>query len=125
MYILKLKEQLLKIQKLHIKQTSNLHNLHTHTHSALTFERISLFRNAILFSLYYISVREISKEGYALGSKSHPHLAISPTPLSSKPRLFPDIVTSFQSDHHVVLLTVGMHDGVNLIQHSNDLTSFT
>ena len=29
--ILKLKEQLLKMQKLHSKQTSNLHNLHTHT----------------------------------------------------------------------------------------------
>ena len=33
MYILKLKEQLLKIQKLHNKQTSNLRNLHTHTHT--------------------------------------------------------------------------------------------
>ena len=34
-YILELKEQLLKIQKLHIKQTSNLHNVHTHTHTVL------------------------------------------------------------------------------------------
>ena len=32
-YILKLKEQLLKIQKLHNKQTSNLRNSHTHTHT--------------------------------------------------------------------------------------------
>ena len=32
-YILKLKEQLLKIQKLYNKQTSNLCNLHTHTHT--------------------------------------------------------------------------------------------
>ena len=33
MYIVKLKEQLLKMQKLHIKQTSNLRYLHTHTHT--------------------------------------------------------------------------------------------
>ena len=47
-YILKLKEQLLKIQKLHNKQTSNLCNLHKHsdTHTALTIEQIYLFRNA-------------------------------------------------------------------------------
>ena len=32
-YILKLKEQLLKIQKLHNKQTSNLCNLYPHTHT--------------------------------------------------------------------------------------------
>ena len=37
------------MQKLHNKQTSNLRNLYTHTqtHSALTFEQIYLFRNAI------------------------------------------------------------------------------
>ena len=54
-YILKLKEQLLKIQKLRNKQTSNLRNSHTHTHThththaytALTLEQIYLFRNAI------------------------------------------------------------------------------
>ena len=47
-YILKLKEYLLKIQNLHNKQTSNLRNLHTHTHTltALMFEQIYLNRNA-------------------------------------------------------------------------------
>ena len=51
----KTQEQLLKIQKLLNKQTSNLCNLHTYTHApahtdthaALTFEWIYLFRNAI------------------------------------------------------------------------------
>ena len=51
------KEQLLKIQKLHNKQTSNIRNLHTqartharaHTHTLLW--RIYLFRNAIDFRI--------------------------------------------------------------------------
>ena len=49
--ILELKELLLKIQKLHIKQTSNLRNLHIHTHTnthtAPTFEQIDLFKNDV------------------------------------------------------------------------------
>ena len=35
------------IRKLYNKQTSNLRNLHTHTHTALKFEQIYQFRNAI------------------------------------------------------------------------------
>ena len=55
--LLKLKEQLLKIQKLHNKQTSNLHtrthtHTHTHTHTALMFEQIYLFRNAAKSSVF-------------------------------------------------------------------------
>ena len=46
--ILKLKELLLKIQKLHNKQTSNLRNSHTRTH-ARTHARTQLKLNDDLF----------------------------------------------------------------------------
>ena len=52
-YILKLREQLLKIQKLHNKLVVHVIYTHTFTRTAFAFEQIYLFRNAIDCKIWF------------------------------------------------------------------------